>query len=174
MDIGGTQINYGLTEDNRFLFLSYRFKVSLQKKTNNESEHLWIKSYRAKRFRLWLEHRIEKVNGVSSKINLDRVLKTCENRGICEVEETVGEWSFDISDLPVKLRIKVVYMMLKGRFKAIPNYKIQNPEQKSPYTSISISRTAEEALNGALREFLVYWQPERYKKETKFEPVEEW
>ena len=111
---------------------------------------------------------------MSSKVNLNRVLKTCENRGICEVEETVGEWSFDISDLPVKLKIKVVYMMLKGRFKAIPNYKIQNPEQRSPHTSIGISKTAEEALNDALIGFLAYWLPEKYKKETKFELVEEW
>ena len=91
---------------------------------------------------------------MNGKVNLSRILKTCENKGICELEETVGEWSFDINDLPVKLKIKVIYMTLKGKFKAIPNHQIQNPEQKSPYTSTSISKTAEEALNDAPRGFL--------------------
>jgi hypothetical protein len=116
----------------------------------------------------------KEVKLLSGKVNLDRILRTCESRGSCEVEETVGEWAFAIDYLPVKLRIKVVYMALKRKFKATSNYKIQNPEQESPYTSISVSDTVEEALNDALRGFLVCWRPEKYKENTRLVPVEDW
>jgi len=111
---------------------------------------------------------------LSGKVNLNRLLRTCENRGLCEVEETVGEWAFTVNHLPIKLKIKVVYMVLKRKFRAMPNYSIQNPEQRSPYTSVAISDNAEEALNEALRGFLVYWRPEKYKENTRFLPVEDW
>jgi len=110
---------------------------------------------------------------MSSKVNLNRILRACENKGLCEVQETIGEWSFAISGLPIKLKIKVVYTMPQGKYKAIPNFKIQNPEQNSPNLSVGHSDTIEEALNDALRGFLVNWIPQ-YKDKIKFEPVEDW
>ena len=110
---------------------------------------------------------------MSSKVNINRILRACENKGLCEVQETVGEWSFAINDLPIKLKIKVVYTMPKGKYEAIPNFKIQNPDQQVPYLSVGLSNTIEEALNDALRGFLLWWLPQ-YRGKTKFEPVEDW
>ena len=114
------------------------------------------------------------MNLMSSKVNLNRMLRACENKGLCEVQETIGEWSFAIYDLPIKLKIKVVFATPQGKYKAIPNYKIQNPEQASPCASISVSNTVEDALHDALMGFLVCWIPQKYKDNTKFELVEDW
>ena len=111
---------------------------------------------------------------MSGNVNLNRILRACENTGLCEIQETIGEWSFAIEGLPVKLKIKVVYMMPQGKYKAMPNFKIQNPEQASPCTSIGVSNTIEEALRDALREFLACWIPQKYRDKTKFEPAEDW
>ena len=111
---------------------------------------------------------------MNGKVNLEKILKTCEHRGLCEIEETVGEWSFALNDLPINLKIKIVYLAVKGKFKATPNYKIQNPEQATPYEGVSFSDTAEGALNDSLREFLAWWRPEKYKDKTRFILVENW
>ena len=110
---------------------------------------------------------------MSSKVNLNRILRACESKGLCEVQETIGEWSFAINNLPIKLKIKVAYTMPQRKYRAIPNFKIQNPTQQSPYLSIALSNTIEEALNDSLRGFLVCWLPQ-YRDKTRFEPVEDW
>jgi hypothetical protein len=111
---------------------------------------------------------------MNRNVDLNRILRACEISGLCEVQETIGEWSFAIDDLPVKLRIKVVFTMPHGKYKAIPNLKIQNPEQPNPCTSIGVANTVEEALHEALRGFLLCWIPQKYRDKTRFEPVEDW
>jgi len=111
---------------------------------------------------------------MSSKVDLDGILKSYSSKGLSEVEEKVGEWAFAIDDLPVKLKIKVVYVMPQGRFMGIANYRIQNPEQASPYMSLYLCDTVEKALIDALKGFLIWWLPEKYKDKTRFVPVENW
>jgi hypothetical protein len=111
---------------------------------------------------------------MSSKANLDGILKGYKDKGLTEVEEVVGEWAFAIDDLPVKLKIKVVYVKPQGKFMGITNYKIKNPEQLAPYQSLDWADTVEKALNDALKGFLVWWLPEKYKDNTRFVAVKDW
>lgn len=111
---------------------------------------------------------------MGSKVNLNGILKSYSSKGLSEIDEIVGEWAFAIDDLPVKLKIKVVYSMPHGKFMGIANYRIQNPEQASSYMSLYLCDTVEEALIDALKGFLMWWHPDKYKDKTKFVPVEDW
>jgi len=55
----------------------------------------------------------------------------------------------------------------------IANYKIKSPRQNSPYMSIYSKDTVKEALEDALRGFLMWYTPEDVE-ETVFEPVDDW
>jgi len=111
---------------------------------------------------------------MSKSIDLIKILKNYKNEGLFEIEEKVGEWIFHITNLPVTLKIKVMQVMPNGMFMGISNYSIQNPEQASPYRSIYLCETAEDALVDALKGFLMWWQPKKYGKQTKFELDKEW
>lgn len=109
-----------------------------------------------------------------SEINLSKIVSEFENQGVTEIDEKVGEWSFAIDELPVKLKIKVIKSNLGGKYMGIANYRIQNPDQATAYMSLRFCDTVEEALTDALSGFLFYWHPEKYKDETKFELVADW
>ncbi|MGD0159197.1 MAG: hypothetical protein ABSB89_02755 [Candidatus Bathyarchaeia archaeon] len=110
---------------------------------------------------------------MSGKVNLEKVLLSYDDKGLGEIEEIIGEWAFEITDLPVRLKMEVVYVMPQGKFMGIANYQIQNPKQGTPYMSIYQRDNVEEALFDALNGFLD-WIPEKYKDKTKFVPVEDW
>jgi len=54
----------------------------------------------------------------------------------------------------------------------IANYKIKSPRQNSPYMSIYSKDTVEEALEDALRGFLMGYTSEDVE-ETVFEPIDD-
>ncbi|KPV62763.1 MAG: hypothetical protein AOA66_1219 [Candidatus Bathyarchaeota archaeon BA2] len=55
----------------------------------------------------------------------------------------------------------------------IANYAIQGPKQVSPYKSLRICDTVQEALEDALPGFLAFWDP-KYANQTRFELDEDW
>lgn len=113
------------------------------------------------------------VKKVPNLVDLTKIVSLFEKKGLCEIDETVGEWRFIIPDLPICLMIKVVKTM-SGGYRAYPNYTIQNPEQASPYASLSAGNSVEEVLIDTLSGFLLYWNPEKYEDKTKFEPIGDW
>ena len=97
---------------------------------------------------------------------------------LCEthkyVEEVVGEWVFHIDRCPVTLKIKVVKTTRPpDMYIGIANYKIQSPRQDGPYMSIYPKDTVKEALEDALRGFLIWYSPEEAEK-TKYIPYRHW
>jgi hypothetical protein len=112
---------------------------------------------------------------LNENVDLNKILQSQYHRdqGVIEVDEKVGEWTFHIEHLPLILRIKVIRSMPHGKFMGIANYSIQNPKQGTPYRSLKLCDTVEEALNDALDGFLVWWDPKQVKQ-TKFELDKEW
>ena len=109
---------------------------------------------------------------MNGRIDLNRILKNY--KVVYEIEEKMGEWTFHITDLPVTLKIKVIRVMPQSEFMGIANYSIQNPEQGSPYRSLHLCDTVEDALIDALKGFLIWWNPQKYGKQTKFILDKEW
>lgn len=97
-------------------------------------------------------------------------------RLVHEVNEVVGVWEICIEDCPVNpLKIKVVKMHhLDGiLYMGIMNYQIQNPTQAGPYKSLHFLKTPQEALEDAIRGFLMFYKPEllehtKFVKDKKF------
>jgi len=98
----------------------------------------------------------------------------CEKKHVEEVEEVVGEWRFFIERCPVILKIKVVKTTaVLGMYTGLANYMIQSPRQDGPYMSIYPKDTVKEALEDALRGFLMWYDPEK-AEETRYIPYEQW
>jgi len=108
---------------------------------------------------------------MKESVDLHKIAADFEDKGLTEIDETVGVWTFAIDDLPVTLKIKVV-RGLHGKYSGIANYYIQAPESM-PYISIKMCDTVEKALFDSLNGFLSNWNP-KYKDETKFKPLEDW
>lgn len=104
------------------------------------------------------------------KVDLDAILGRYEE--IFEVEEEVGVWNFHIKDCPIELKIKVVRIEPQGKFMGIANYG-KGPSQADPYLSLRLCDTVQEALEDALRGFLMFWDPKDADK-TSFKPTEDW
>lgn len=105
-------------------------------------------------------------------VDLNRILEHYENK-IGKIQEIVGVWEFYIIDCPVKLKIKVLKLEPQGKFQGIANYGIQNPKQATPYWSLNLFDTVQDALEDALRGFFAFWDPKDADK-TKFELFENW
>jgi len=75
-----------------------------------------------------------------------------------EAWEVVGEYEFYIVECPVKLKIKVIRES-NGSYMGVANYKIQGPNQESPYISLRFKETVEDAIMDSLNGFLAYWNP---------------
>ncbi|MEM3564914.1 MAG: hypothetical protein QXR19_16925 [Candidatus Jordarchaeaceae archaeon] len=105
-------------------------------------------------------------------VDLDGILKRYE-KYVYEIEEIVGIWEFHIHDCPIKLKIKVVRLEPQGRFMGVANYGIKNPKQRDYYWSFGQFNTVQEALEDALRGFLMFWNPKEADK-TSFKLLEDW
>jgi len=93
---------------------------------------------------------------------------------VLEGEEVVGEWAFHIQGCPIILRIKVVRTTNPpDMYIGIANYWNKSPRQNGPNISIYPKDTVKEALEDALRGFLMWYKPEDVE-ETVFEPVDDW
>ena len=84
--------------------------------------------------------------------------KFLEISHVIEAWEVVGEWEFIIEECPVKLKIKVIRAP-SGSYMGVANYKIQGPNQASPYISLHFKETVEDAIMDSLIGFLTYWDP---------------
>jgi len=107
-------------------------------------------------------------------VDIDLLCET--HRHVFEVEEVVGEWIFHIDRCPVTLKIKVVKTTAgpyPGMYMGIANYQIQSPQQAGPYMSLTFRDTVKEALEDALRGFLMWYNPEE-AEETKFIPYKDY
>lgn len=109
---------------------------------------------------------------MSGNVDLNKILQSYK-KDVFEIEEKVGEWTFHIHNLPVTLKIKVMRVMPNNAFMGVANYQIQNPTQASPYMSLYLCNTVEDALKDALNGFLAWWDAKQVKK-TKFFPVPNW
>lgn len=87
----------------------------------------------------------------------------CEKyKHVVEVEEVVGEWAFHIDRCPIILKIKVIKTTtVPGMYMGIANYKIQSPRQGGPHISIYLKDTVKDALEDALKGFLMWYNPEQ-------------
>jgi len=95
-----------------------------------------------------------KIKGLSELIN--------------EVNEVIGVWEIWVDDCPVNpLKVKVLRLYPQKKYMGIINYEIQNPTQMTPYRSLHMFDTPQEALEDAIRGFLAYYKPE-LKEQTKF------
>lgn len=110
---------------------------------------------------------------MSGNVDLNKILGNYKHKGVFEIEEKVGEWTFHITDLPVTLKIKVIRVTSAGKFMGIANYSIQGPGQATPYKSIWQCDTLEDALIDALKGFLMWWNPKK-AKQTKFVLDKDW
>lgn len=106
-------------------------------------------------------------------VDLKELLKRYETRGVFEMEETIGVWEFHIQDCPVNLKIKVVKVEPQGKFIGIANYGIKSPGQGDHYWSLKLCDGVQEALEDALRGFLMFWNPKEADK-TSFKLYEDW
>lgn len=98
--------------------------------------------------------------------NASRVKKIHEL--IEEVNEVVGVWEIWINGCPVNpIKVKIIRHYPQNMYMGIANYSIQNPEQATPYRSMHLFRTAQEALEDAIRGFLAFYKP-KLKEQTKF------
>ncbi|NQT24919.1 hypothetical protein HQ585_06175 [candidate division KSB1 bacterium] len=90
-------------------------------------------------------------------VNLDKI----ENiNHVHEVAEIMGIWEFSIEACPVKLKIKVKRTSNSSYpYYGVPNYRIQNSTQASPYLSMNSRETIQEALEDTLNGFLFYYKP---------------
>ena len=87
---------------------------------------------------------------------------------IVEANEVVGVWEIWIKDCPVNpIKVKVLRLYPQEKYMGITNYSIQNPKQATPYRSIHLFDTPQEALEDAIRGFLMFYKPE-LKEQTKF------
>ncbi len=92
-------------------------------------------------------------------VDAKELIEKYRDFGVQEVEEVVGIWEFYISGCPVKLKIKVVKVEPQGKYMGIANYEIKAPHQATPYRSIRLCDSVQEALEDALKGFLSYWNP---------------
>lgn len=100
-------------------------------------------------------------------VNLMRkILEDYANNGLHDISVVVGIWKFDIDDLPIGLKVKVV-RYANGKYTGIANYYIQN------YLSMRYCDTVEQAIDDALGGFLSMWNPED-KDKIEFRAVENW
>jgi len=93
-------------------------------------------------------------------VDLEKLL---EPSYVQEVTETVGFWEFSIEGMDKKLRIKV-QKYPDGRYMGITNFAIKNPYQESPYQSLTLKSSVQEAIEDALGGFLLYWHPKDAEK----------
>jgi hypothetical protein len=108
-----------------------------------------------------------------NNVDLKKIVKHFEYKGLTEIYETIGEWRFEIPALPISLKIKVVKLMF-GHYKGIANYTIQNPEQTNPHLSMELGNTVEEAISNTLNGFLQYWNNEKYRYNTELKRITDW
>jgi hypothetical protein len=99
-------------------------------------------------------------------VNANHVMKI--HKLIEEVNEVVGIWEIWISECPVNpIKVKVLHLHPQEMYMGITNYSIQNPKQATPYKSLHMFRTVQEALEDAIRGFLMFYDP-KLKDQTKF------
>ena len=93
---------------------------------------------------------------------------------VLEAEGVIGEWAFQIREYPITLRIKVVKTTNPpDMYIGIANYRIKSPRQNGPHMSMYPKDIVKEALEDALRGFLMWYNPEEVE-ETALEPVDDW
>lgn len=90
-----------------------------------------------------------------------------------EIEEVVAVCGFHMYDCPIELRIKVVKLLPQQKFMGVANYGIKGPRQEGYYWSLHLCNTPQEALDDALRGFLMFWNPEEADK-TSFKLMDNW
>ncbi|HDI74212.1 MAG TPA: hypothetical protein ENF57_04335, partial [Candidatus Korarchaeota archaeon] len=101
----------------------------------------------------------------ASSVDIESIRETYNH--ILEAEKVVGEWIFHIDRCPITLKIKVVKFIAgpnRGKYMGIANYQIQSPRQAGPYISLTLKDTVQEALEDALRGFLMWYDPEEAEK----------
>ena len=89
---------------------------------------------------------------------------------VIEADEVVGLWEIVIDGCPVnpiKIKVVKIHHLENVRYMGIANYSVQNPSQASPYRSLHIRDTSQEALEDAISGFLAFYKPE-LKEETRF------
>lgn len=109
-------------------------------------------------------------------LDIVRIRKYFEN--VQDVHELGGnKWEFRIKDCPVTLKVKVVRTSPaddpRGPYTGIANYGIKSPSQFRAYRSIWPRQTVQEAVEEALRGFLMWYDPKQ-AQQTKYELWEDW
>ena len=115
------------------------------------------------------------MNAKPSYVDIDLIREKYKHL-VHDVEEVVGEWVFHIDRCPVTLKIKVVKTTAgphPAMYMGIANYAIRSPEQAGAYLSLTFNDTVQEALEDALKGFLMWYNPER-AEEIEYVPNEEY
>jgi len=104
----------------------------------------------------------------------EREIKILQEEGILEAYKTVGEYRI-LLDVGFGDASQTVWFRVNensdGRYSCDQSHGIQTPIQGDPYWSDAISDTAEEALAGAVKAMLMYYNG---AKKQGHEPSEDW
>src|SRR2546427_12753017 len=110
-------------------------------------------------------------------VDIGQIMKRYSDK--VEKGQQVGKnvWEFWIRNCPNNpLKIKVVRARpadARGKFEGIANYGIKSSSQVGPYWSVYPRTTEQEAVEEALRGFLMYYDPKQ-AQDTKYEPWKDW
>lgn len=105
------------------------------------------------------------------QVDRDRILERYKNK-IEEFREVVGVWEIAIHECPITLKIKVVKMKARW-FQGVANYGIKGPKDIAPQKSMKLRQSCQEALEDALDEFMLSWNP-KLKDQLEFVPYKGW
>ena len=109
---------------------------------------------------------------MSDQVNLQQVSDRFEKNGVFEVNQVVGVWEVNISDCPINpLRIKVM-RYIDGMYLGVTSHLIRGPGESSPFRSLRLVSTAQEAMEDALAGFLSHYDPQNLDH-TMFIPDEQ-
>ena len=95
-----------------------------------------------------------------SKINLEKLDSEFKKYGLITVDEIIGEWWFEITN--IKLAIKVG-KTTNGLYRSITNYKIKVKSNQIQFNGVCLRDNIESAVKDLLLEFFGYWT--NYKQE---------
>lgn len=87
---------------------------------------------------------------------------------VAEIHPIVGIWEFLVVGCPIRPKVKVIKIVPWNKYMGMCSHTIQNPSQKSPYISLNMFDTVEEAIDDSISGFLKYWDPKDADK-TKLE-----
>ena len=97
-----------------------------------------------------------------------------KNENVSEIGRVVDIFEVCFHPHSQLVKIKIVETA-DGKYMPFANYRIQNPDQASPYQSCHLENSPDEALRGAINGFCAFIPSEPEKLEqTKWVKEEEW